>query len=349
MPTTTITVSNQYLSTTLHQLLKEGVDQLFRRTSWFDASKRKFGGEGKPTWDGGAVLLEPWMIDEHSIPTVLTTGYEPINLVVTAVDVVAQWTPFSAIMPIVISGTEDLINSGKVAISSILERRKSAVLGGFQRRFVRQLFAGDVSGFSALGTLNGVDYATGYLEEDTVGSQTNTVGGLSKSTYAALPGCQNQRYDAAGSFNSNGLAALIACDTRIRSRHPMGAGADAWFFSESFAENQKHALQAYERYAKVDDNTDPGRIYALWNGVPTYVETFLPRAGANTAANPISAVGVSMDYLRTMWHPQGFFKMSDFMGPTPTQDIRAAHVRVMCQNVIAHLGSQALIVDADNW
>lgn len=349
MPTTTVTVSNQYLSTTLYELLKTDVDQLHRRVSWFDASKAKFGGEGKPQWDGGPVLLEPWAIDEHSTPTTLSTGYETINLDVTTVDIVAQWTWFSAVMPIVISGTEERINNGKKAVASILEHREKAVMGGFRRKFVQQTFAGNVASFSGLATLNGIDSNTGFLEEVAVGGQTNTVGGIVKTTYAALPGCQNQVYNGNNSFNTNGLAALIHVNQRIQARHPGDQKPDAWFFSEAFSENQKRALMAYERYVDGANGKDPGLRYAVWDGVPCYTETYLPNNGANTTTYKVSAYAVSLDYLRTFWHPDGFFQMTEFKSCQPQQDVRAALVLCMCQNVIGHCGSQGLIYNADTF
>lgn len=351
MPTTAITNQNQYLSTTLNQLLKEDVDQLYRKVGLFDAAKRKHGGEGKPVWEGGELLLESWAVDEHSTPTVLTTGYETIVLDVTTVDIVAQWGWFSAVMPVVIAGKEERINSGKNAVASILDRREKAVMGGFRRKFNQQFFAGSVPGFSALKTINGIDYASdgGFLEYAAVGAQTNTVGGLSKTTYAALPGCQNQVYNCANSFNSNGLAAMIHCNQKIKARHPLDQKGDAWFLSEAFSQNMKRSLMAYERYVDGASGKDPGQLFEMWDGVPCYVETYLPNAGASTVTYKVSAVCLSMDFLRTFWHPQGFFEMTEFKDCRPQQDVRAALVLVMCQNTIAHFGCQGLIYNGDTF
>ncbi len=348
MATGTITVDNKYLTTTLHTLVKDAADQLHRKLSYFDACKSKFG-EGKPTWDGGAVILEPWLIDEHSDPTAISTGYETINLNVRDVDVAAQFTWFTAIMPVVIAGQEERINRGPGAVASILERRKDAVMGGFHRKFVRQTFIGDVAQFSDLNTWNGVDYSTGFLEEDAVGSQTNSIGGLSKSTYASLPGAQNQRYDAAGSFNSNGIAAMIHINQKIRARHPMNMGPDAWFMSEAFSQNMKRSLQSYERYVGGADGVDAGKLYAVWDGVPCYTETYMANAGTNTTADPISAYAASMDYMKTLWHPEGYFNVGDFESCKPQQDVRAAHILTMAQNTLCHAGSQGLIFDAETF
>lgn len=349
MPTSTVTMENKYLTTTLYKLMDEAVDQLHVELGYFNAVKDKFG-DGKPVWDGGAVILEPWQIDEHSDPTAINTGYETINLSVRDVDVASQFTWFSAIMPIVIAGQEERINRGKGAIASILERRTNAVMGGFRRKFVQQTLQGNVATFAALNTWNGVDNTTtGFLEEDAVGAQTNLIGGLSKTTYAALPGCQNQVYNGAGSFNANGIAAMIHLNQKIRARHPKGGKPDAWFMSEQFSQNMKRGLMAYERYIGGADKVDAGKLYAIWDSVKCYTETYMAASGANTTANPISAIAASLDFMHTKWHPEGWFTRGEFESCKPQQDVRAAHVLVMCQNVINHAGSQGIIYNANTF
>ncbi|MFH1569062.1 MAG: hypothetical protein ABIL09_13785 [Gemmatimonadota bacterium] len=348
MATTTITYNNEVLTTTLIALAKEATDQMHRKLSLLDALKRKFG-EGKPVWEGGEPLVEPWIIDDHSDPTVLTTGYEPINLAVREVQVASSFNWFDCVIPIVISGHEERINSGPGAIASILDRRKRAAINGSYRRFVRQTFMGDVAGFGNLNTWNGVDYTTGFLEEDTVGSQTNLIGGLNRATYAALPGCQNQRYDGAASYNANGLAAQGDINVRIMAYHPDNAKPDAWFLSLAAMGNQKRALQAYERYVGGAEGQDPGVLYTVWDGVPQYVETYMPSAGTVTTADPISAYAASLDYMHPKWHPEGFFNVGEFMDCKPNSDVRAALINLMCQNIMTNAGSQGVIIDINNF
>lgn len=349
MPTTAITRENKFLTTTLQGLVKEETDALHIQSSWFEAAEKKFG-KGKPVWDGGDILIEPITVAEHSQMTPFVTGYEPVNLSVTDTEVPIQWLWFSGVMPIVISKTEEMQNSGPNALVKIVDRRAKNVMAGFKRKFVKQTLIGGISGFSLLNTLNGVDSTSGFLEENAVGSQTNSIGGFSKSTYATLPGGNNQAYDCLNSFNTYGLASLAYINTKIQPRRPEGGKHTAWLFSEAFNQNVKRSVQAYERFVGGGgEKVDPGKMYSLWDGVPCYTEVYMPNAGTTTTATPISAYALSMEHCKTMWHPEGFFKVDEFVDGRPTQAIRAALVWVMCQNTINHFGSQGVIVKGDTF
>ena len=70
--------------------------------------------------------------------------------------------------------------------------------------------------------MNGTDDTDGFLEEDAVGAQDNSIGGISKATYAPAPGWNNQIFDGAASFNSNGLAGLYDLMVEIEAVSPEG-------------------------------------------------------------------------------------------------------------------------------
>lgn len=351
MGTTAITRNDKYWSNQLYTLMVDSVDQLHQSVHLLDAQKKKFGGEGKPSELYGDLIVMPWMIGEHSVPTVLANGFETINLTTTSVEVPGQATPFMVVMPVVISGRDELLNAGPGAKGKILEKNQRAVMNAFRRNYVKQTFSGNVPGWGSLNTWNGVDNTTtGFLELGAVGAQTNTVCGLNKGSYLTFPGTQNQRYDCAGAFNLNGIAGMIHINNRIRARHPEGQGPDAWFMSMAFAENEKRALMAYERYAGGPKGGDPGLMYAMWDGVPCYVESdYMPSTGTNTTADPISAYSVSLDYMHTLWHNEGFFNVSEFESCRPYQDVKAALVRCVLQNIIRQCGAQGIIFDGNTW
>ena len=349
MATTSLTLNNELLASTLYVLNKEETDLLFETTPLFDHQKKAHGGEGKPSYPGGSTIIEPLVVDEHSDATQLSTGYEAINLSVREVLKPAQFDWFEAVVPIVISGSEERKNRGPQAVLQILEARHAAAMGGFRRNFCQQIIAGNVASMSNLNTLNGVDYtgaSGGFLEEDAVGSQANSVGGVSKSTYSSLVGWQNQRATASGSFNANGLAAFDDVNVEMRQYSPSGPPS-VGLVSKSAFKNLKRALRAYERYVN-EKTLDGGRMMLEWDGAPLEVEVNMPNAGTNTSANPISAYFLNLDHIKVAWHEQGFFEVGDFREQSG-YDVRAAHILVMCQLTANHLGSSGIVYNADTF
>jgi len=351
MPTTTVSRENQYWINQALLVRDESVDQMHVGTPYFDMLKAKFG-EGKPEEEGGDLLpLYPWTVGEHSSPTVLTTGWEPINLASTSVEVYSQFSWFEVVMPVVTSGKQNRYNSGKGQKAKILDKNMKAVINAFKRKFLQQTLSGNVTGWSGLLTWNGVDNTTnGFLEQDAIGSQTNSIGGLAKSTYATYRGVQNQRYDCAGSFNTNGVASLISVNTQIRVSHPENKGPDGWLCEPTFLDFLKRTLLPQEQYVNGANGQDPGKMYMVWDGAKMYAQAdYMPKTGTNTTADPISAYASSLDYMHTVWMKDRFFSVTDFYSLLPSQDAEAALVCVSCQNICNHCGSQGIVFDGNTW
>ena len=190
MATTTLTVGNELLSTTMHVLMKEFRDNVHESVAFLDAQER-IHGAGNPVQAGGTRIVVPLGMGEHSSTTRLQTGFERINLSVSDVFVPAVYQFAHVVRPVAISSEEEFVNQGDSAVLSILESRVKMTANALKREFVEQIVAGSVVGWEDWNTLNGVDAATigqaGFLEENAVGSQGNTVGGVSKNTYSLKP------------------------------------------------------------------------------------------------------------------------------------------------------------------
>ena len=346
MPVTTLTLGNELLSTTMHILMKEWRENIYETTAFLDASERVHGA-GQPSQSGGTRIICPLGFEEHSSTTRLQTGYERIDLSVEDVFKPAVYSWAHVVRPVAISSEEEMINQGDAAILSILENRVTMTANALKREYVKQMVQGGVAGWEDWGTLNGVDEATGFLEEDAVGSQGNSVGGVSKGTYSSKTGWQNQMFDGSGSFNSNGLAGLYDLKVEIESVSPSGA-PDVILASRAGFKNLKRSLQAHERYVD-QSKIDGGRLVEYWDGVQINVERNMPDAGTTTGGDPISFYMLNLNDIHTLWDPKGYFDLSDFETVSGEYDVRAAKIRVRGQLIAKHLGSSGLAFDLETF
>tara|TARA_R110000751_G_scaffold19527_1_gene58267 strand:+ start:212 stop:1213 length:1002 start_codon:yes stop_codon:yes gene_type:complete len=333
----------------MHIVMKEWRDGVHTSTAFLEAQAREHG-EGKPTQAGGTRVVIPLGFGEHSKTTRMQTGYERIDLSVEDVFVPAVYDWAHVVRPIAISSEEEMINQGDAAILSILESRVKMTANALKREYVKNVVQGGVAGWEDWGTLNGLDSGSGFLEEDAVASQTNSVGGVSKSAYSDKTGWQNQVYDGAGSFNSNGLAGLYDMMVEINSVSPSG-NPSVILASRSGFKNLKRALSASERYIDTA-KLDGGRVSQTWDGVPIDVEYFMPDSGTTTGTagdNEISFYMLNLNDIYTLWDPKGYFDLGDFETVSGEYDVRAAKLRCRGQLIAKHLGSSGLAIGLDTF
>ena len=348
MPTTALTIGNELLSTTMHILMKEWRDNIHESTAFLDASERVHGA-GQPSQAGGTRIVIPLGFEDHSTTTRLATGYERIDLSVQDVFRPAVYSWAHVVRPVAISSEEEMVNQGDAAVLSILENRVTMTANALKREFVKQIVQGGVAGWEDWGTLNGVDVATGFLEEAAVGAQANTVGGVNKGSFLTKTGWQNQIFDGAGSFNSNGLAGLYDMKVEIASVSPNG-DPNVILASRAGFKNLKRALSAHERYVD-QSKIDGGRLVEYWDGVQINVERNMPDAGGTpgTSADPISFYMLNLNDIHCLWDPKGYFDLSDFETVSGEYDVRAAKIRVRGQLIAKHLGSSGLAFDLETF
>ena len=350
MATTSLTIGNELLSTTMHILMKDFRDNVHESVAFLDAQERVHGA-GKPVQSGGSRIVVPLGFGEHSKSTRMQTGFERIDLSVEDVLKPAQYDWGHIVRPVAISSEEEMVNQGDSAILSILETRTKMVANALKRDFVKQIVKGGQAGWEDWNTLNGFDVTTGdhagFLEQDAIGSQGNTVGGVSKSTYSDKTGWQNQRFDGAGSFNANGLAGMYDLKVEIDAVSPSGP-PNVILASRAGFKNLKRSLQAHERYVD-QSKIDGGRVVEYWDGVQINVEYNMPDAGTATGSDPISFYFLNMNDIYTLWDPKGYFDLSDFETVSGEYDVRSAKMRCRGQLIAKHLGSSGVAFDLDTF
>lgn len=212
-------ISNDLLSSTLYSIRDGEVDELYKKVALLDGIRKNGGIE---TEDGGIKIQRPLALAEHSTITQLATGYEPVSLAVNDIlrPAVYDWCDFTA--PIVVTKKEELENSGDKAIVKIVEARMRSVMGMLRREMNKQMLQGNSTVLTSLNTLNGDSAGgTGFIEPEVPASQTNVVGGISKVTFP-VSGWQNQFFDVAGAFSTNGLRGMTELGVAASVVAPMG-------------------------------------------------------------------------------------------------------------------------------
>ena len=344
--TTTLTIGNELLSTTMHIVMKEWRDNIYTSTAFLEAQTR-IHGEGGPTQAGGTRIVQPLGFGEHSNTTRLQTGYERIDLSVSDVFQPAVYDFAHVVRPIAISSEEEMTNQGDAAILSILENRVTSVANALKREYVKQMVQGGVAGWDDWNSLNGIgtDVANGFLENAAAGSgsQDSSIGGVSKSTFSSKTGWNNQFFDIADSFNSNGLAGLYDLMVEIEAVSAQGK-PNVILASRAGFKNLKRSLQASERYMD-EKSLDGGKMSTTFQGVPIDVEYYMPTVGAVEG----SFYFLNMNDIYTLWDPKGYFDLSDFETVSGEYDVRAAKLRCRGQLIAKHLGSSGLAVNGDTF
>jgi hypothetical protein len=340
-----MTISNELLSSTLYSIRDGEVDELFRKVAFLDNAKKKGGVEYE---DGGIKIQRPLALTEHSNITELPTGYEAVSLSVQGVmqPAVYDWIDFVA--PIVISKKEETENMGEKAIVKIVEARMRSVMGLLRREANKQILVGTSSVLGNLNTLNG--FNNGFLEAETAGggNQNNSVGGISKATYSATTGWQNQAADVQGAFGTNGIRVMQQAAIQASSVAPMG-DVSCYILSEACMANYRRALFAQERY--VDEKTlDAGRMVLAFGGAVVEQDTYMGVAGTSTdfGAGFMSGYGINFDAIKLIMHKDCDFAVSPFEH-VPGTTTRAAQVYVKMQLIADHLGSNIVIFDGETY
>ena len=348
MATTSLTIGNELLSTTMHILMKDFRDNVHESVAFLDAQERVHGA-GKPVQSGGSRIVVPLGFGEHSSTTRMQTGFERIDLSVWDVFQPAVYDFAHVVRPIAISSEEEMTNQGDAAILSILENRVTSVANALKREYVKQMVQGSVVGWEDWNTLNGIDETNGFLEPNAAGggAQAASVGGVSKATFSSKTGWNNQFFDGSDSFNSNGLAGLYDLMVEINAVSAQG-NPNVILASRSGFKNLKRALQASERYMD-EKSLDGGKMSTTFQGVPIDVEYYMPNAGTTSATTEGSFYVLNMNDIHCLWDPKGYFDLSYFETVSGEYDVRAAKLRVRGQLIAKHLGSSGLAVNLDTF
>jgi len=337
-------ISNDLLSSTLYSIRDGEVDELYKKVALLDGIRKNGGVE---TEDGGIKIQRPLALAEHSSITQLATGYEPVSLAVNDIlrPAVYDWCDFTA--PIVVTKKEELENSGDKAIVKIVEARMRSVMGMLRREMNKQMLQGNSAVLTSLNTLNG-DTAggTGFIEPETPANQTNVVGGISKVTFP-VTGWQNQFFDVAGAFATNGLRGLTELGVSAMQVAPMGDIKHIIMSQKCFS-LYRESLRAQERY--VDEKTlDGGRLALAWAGALVEADPIMGFAATSSTAGAgfYSAYLLNYDGIKLCFHSDADFAVSPFEYISGTT-ARAAQLYVKAQLLADFLGGQGLLFDAES-
>ena len=334
-------VQNDILSSTARARSKKALDNLFTTVPLLDHIKKAGGVE---EINGGQRITRAAILAEHSNITQLSTGYESIAAGVA--DVLRspefEWCDFVA--PIIITKKEELSNRGDDAVISIADARMKSVMGMLKREWEKQAIAGSSTVLTEMQTLNGFGSALGWFEEGTFGSgQSNSVGGLSKSTYQGQ-NWNNQVADAGDNFNSSRAGEGAMTDLMIQTQIYAPEGTvDLILASPTSYKLYKQSLRAQEQYVK-ETVLDGGRLALAFSGALIYVENNL---GFTESGTDASMYFLNSKSMKVVFDKDANFSLSDFQDKSGYA-AREAHLYVRTQLVADHLASMGVLINGES-
>mgnify|MGYP003135678522 CR=1 FL=1 len=346
----TMGIQYDILASTLRILRDREVDNTFRTIPLLEAVER-LGNIEKV--NGGQKVDHPVILAEHSNITQLATGYESINLAVKDALRTASfdWCDFAA--PVVITEKEQLSNKGERAIIRIAEARLKSVMGMLKREWCRQVVKGDSSVLTDLNTFNGEGVTvttpadtSGFFEIDSFGNQTNSVGGISKSSFKES--WQNQVADVGGNFTTNnaGLKAMSNLMINTQIYAPEGE-VDIILASPTSYELYRNELEAQERYTSAEQMKDlVGRMALMYNGAMMYIDQNLGYQ-VNGSADKISMFFLNSSLFTCYFDQDAFFEMGD-MERISGYAAASANILVRTQLATSHLAGHGVLINAES-
>ena len=335
-------VSNDTLSQTILAIEPEVSMALTRATPFLSQVKSL----GKVhSFSGSYALRIPVEVREPSNTTILSTGYEAIDLTARDATAYAQFDWGRFVRPVSISGRELAENAGEYQVVDLAETKYKSSMSGLMRQMNKQITVGGTA-FSDLGTLNGKTSAsTGFLQNLAYASQDNVVGGLSKVTYN-VPGWLNQWSGATGTLSAGvALGALRSIRTGAALNIPNGSDGKLFhtiLAHQDFFNAYESDLFAVTRY--IDQKTLDGGIFGLAYGDALVCPDpdITAASGAALGTGETLAYALNFDGVTLAIHKDGDFKFSNFIS-TPEQDVTTAHIIFMGGLIAKNLGAQGIV------
>ena len=305
---------------------------------------------------GGLRVEQPVIFGDHSSITELSNGFEPVSMAVTDPFQTAKFEYSNFTQPIVLSAVEKAANKDDLAVVNILESKMKNVMLSLKKEVCKQVIAGDSGKLTTLQTLNGNGTAatavntTGWLEGVAGTAQTNTVGGLSKTTYRAknwFNQMVNSNVSGGGSLT---LANLDELFIQAQIYNPAGTTPDIMLMSPKCYAAFLALMDNRIQYITVANRSGLNQeMVATYRGARIYVDPNLgitASAASAMGAKAISAYLLSSDQFQLYVDTDGFFNVSEMM-PVPGTATEAAMVFCRMQLVTGHLASHAILIDAE--
>lgn len=341
-------------------------DGLYLKTGFLTAHQKVWGDAGKPYWPGGPRYVLPITVDTHSNLTATPTGTEALDMTVKQSLAEFVYSPAYTQAPIVISGLDRRITGGQNQILDLWKQRSDTVGSYMVRAAVQHWVAGGVAGLADANwnSINGIDRTYGFLEAAAVGSQTRTVGGLSKSTYATVAGLNNYYYAGGGSFSSTGLAGLFDVQRRLFQRAMDQSGIFLLASNNGF-QFVSRAVQAQQQYVNDADDKpgNAGRLVYKYGPFQMYPEEFMPVSttygGSSSATTPMSFAFIDFKSLHLVFGqpvpdpdmpmPSGYFGMTKPSYIRGDLDQFAAKKQLFGQLITEGLASSAVVSGLESY
>lgn len=253
-------------------------------------------------------------------------------------------------------GERQIRTYGSARLGDYVKKLSMNCIGILNRGWNKRTVAATGSGFGDFSTLNGFDSGAGFFESAAKASQTNTVGGFNKGSWAATaPGATNAVADLQNAFGTN-YNQVYAGFTQMELVKPVRSGKKFGLMSDSFRNNLKRYLTAYERWTNNAD-IDGGKVVEVFQGVKFYLDYFMPSAGVTTLTNPISAYVIDAEDVFPIWAPamrfgemdlpDGYFGAGDFRPVSGLQNVWA--MPFSCSgNTVAELFGSSLVIRRGN-
>jgi hypothetical protein len=218
-----------------------------------------------------------------------------------------------------------------------------SVMGMLRRELNKQLLRGNSTILTTVNTLNGDSVSLGFLEAKAKASQTNTVGGVSKTTYP-VNGWLNQFADIGSAFGTNGILGMQQMAIQANTVTHMGE-VNCVLLSEATMANYRRALFAQERYIN-EKTLDGGRMQLAFGG--SVVEQDLELGYTDADGTEVSGYFLNFDGVKLCMHKDADFAVSPFEHISGTT-ARAAQLYVKMQLIADHLGSCGVLANADTY
>jgi len=339
-----VPVTQSILSTTLQLLRDKLVDNSYIAHPLLAALD---AGGSIIKVSGGARVEIPLVFGDHSSISLLRNGFEPVSLAVKDPFHTALYEYSNFVQPIVLSQVEKVANKGDLAVVNILESKVKNTFLSLKKEVSRQIIRGDSPVLTTLQTLNGMGTATtaantnGWFEAGAFGAQTNTVGGLSKGTFAAQ-NWQNQVFNSAGTLSLEHLDTLMI---QAQIYNPSGDRPGMLLMSPNMFAAFMALQQSAVRYVSTGDRDGLDRSFAgMWRGATIHVD---PNLGfANAAGNTVSGYAITHDQMSLYADTEGYMTIGD-MQDVPGTATSVASVFNRMQICTGHLASHGVFLNAE--
>lgn len=342
-------ISNAVLATTLPKLLKDVVQESFVATPLFRALKPEL-------FEGGSRLEQPLAFGRSTQMTESTgAGFNPLDTSVRDPMATAAFDFALFTQDVVISDQWRYSNAGDTAIASILDTLVENSLMNMRQDISNRIFRSTLptsASSTLLQTLNGsgvngaeaID-TSGWYETLAYGTggQDNSVGGLSKSTYADL-GWNNQYVNAGGTLT---LASLNKLLNETYAKSPTMGYPDVIFMSLNCFSAFQALVNSGNAYATRNERTDLlGSFLYDYNGAKIYLEPSLGYATRESGNPVVSAIAMNSRYVKLYMDKSANFSTSELFHDPSVAAMRM-RISLRLQLVTSHLASAGILANAE--